>query len=66
MNKSIYELEWGTLLSFGIAKGVSGAGINNGEVRGKSFAGDLVEETEVNIEASASIKVVCRNIWMTG
>ena len=40
--------------------------INNGEGLDKILAGDLVEETEVNMKESAWINFFCGNIGMTG
>ena len=66
LNAGIDDLGWWTVLSGGIAKGVAGGGINNGEGRGKVLAGDLVEEAELNMETSDRIKLFCGNNWVTG
>ena len=54
--EGIDEVEWRTLRSCGIAKEVDGGGIRNGEGGGKFWTGDRVLKTEVEMEASASIK----------
>ena len=45
---------------------MAGGGINNGEGGDIFLAGDLIEEAEVNMEASARIKVFCVNFWVMG
>ena len=45
---------------------MAGGGINNSEGRGIILTGELVEETEVNMEAIYHIKVFCGDIWVTG
>ena len=66
LNGGLDEFKWQKIRYCGIAKGVAGGGINNGEGRGKVLAGDLVEEAELNMETSDRIKFFCGNNWVTG
>ena len=45
---------------------MAGGGINNSEGWSRFLAGDLVEESEVNMEVCAWIKVLCENIGVMG
>ena len=66
IDEGLDELEWGTLLSCGISKEVTGVSIINDERRGKFTTVDIDEKTEVNMEASVRIKDFCGKIWVTG
>ena len=66
MNEGVDELEWRTIWYFGIYKEVDDGGINNSDGWSNFLAGELVEESEVKMEVSALIKVLCGNIGVIG
>ena len=59
-------LEWWVIWYYEIYKEVAVGGNINCEGGGKFSTGDLVEEAEVEMEASAQIKVFCRKNWVEG
>ena len=59
LNECLDDLEWWMILSCGTDKEMAGGDINNSEGGGTFLEGDLVEEDEVKMAASAWIKVFC-------
>ena len=66
LHECIYELEWRMIWYFGIYKEVDDGGTNNSDGWSSFLAGELVEESEVKMEVSALIKVLCGNIGVIG
>ena len=66
MNEVVDELEWRMIWYFGIYKEVDDGGTNNSDGWSNFLAGELVEESEVKMEVSALIKVLCGNIGVIG
>ena len=56
-NEGLEDLQRWTLWSGGIFKEVDFVSINNGEVQGKIFVGDLVEEAKVKMKAYSWIQI---------